>query len=170
MRIETKPAGEMSQFEKARTDCVVTSSLYAYHTGIQWAGPDWAVMVWEDEELVSNVHIIDRVIQVDACAVRVGGIGNISTKVEWRKRGYASAALKAATAFLADPLKVDFGLMTATEAVKPIYEKKGWKMVAASLQMDQPDGKTAFNYPVLVLPVMARDWPPGPIDLCGLPW
>lgn len=170
MRIETKAAGEMSQFEKARTDCVVTSSLYAYHTGIQWAGPDWAVMVWEDEELVSNVHIIDRVIQVGGRAVRVGGIGNISTKVEWRKRGYASAALKVATDFLADPLKVKFGLMTATETVRPIYEKLGWKMVAGSLLMEQSDGKKPFNYPVLVLPVLARAWPSGPIDVCGLPW
>src|SRR5512142_2565379 len=140
MRIETKAAAEMSQFEKARTDCVVTSSLYAYHTGMHWAEPAWAVMVWEDEELVSNVHIIERLIQVGGKPVRVGGIGNISTKVEWRKRGYASAALKVAQEFLADPLHVDFGLMTATEAVKPIYEKMGWKMVAPSLLMEQPEG------------------------------
>ncbi len=170
MRIETKAASEMSTFEKARTDCVVTSSLYAYHTGIHWASPDWAVMVWEDEELVSNVHIIDRVIQVGGRGVHVGGIGNISTKVEWRKRGYASAALKVATEFLADPLQVDYGLMTATESVKPMSEKLGWKMVAASLLMEQPDGKKPVNYPVLILPISARDWPPGPIDLCGLPW
>ena len=170
MRIETKAAAEMSQFEKARTDCVVTSSLYAYHTGMRWADPDWAVMVWEDQELVSNVHIIERVIRVGDQAVRVGGIGNISTKVEWRKRGYASAALKVAMEFLVDPLKADFGLMTATETVRPIYEKLGWKMVASSLLMEQPDGKEPFNYPVLILPVLARDWPAGPIDVCGLPW
>lgn len=170
MRIETKSALEMSTFEKARTDCVVTSSLYAYHTGMKWAGPDWAVMVWEDEELVSNVHIIDRVVQVGGQAVHVGGIGNISTKVEWRKRGYASAALKVATEFLADPLKVDFGLMTATDAVRPIYEKLGWRMVAPSLLMEQPDGKKSFDYPVLILPVVQQAWPAGSIDLCGLPW
>ncbi len=170
MRIETKAASQMSQFEKARTDCVVTSSLYAYHTGMHWADPDWAVMVWEDEELVSNVHIIERVIRVGSRAVRVGGIGNISTKVEWRKRGYASAALKVAMEFLVNPLQAEFGLMTATEAVKPIYEKMGWTMVADSLLMEQPEGKQLFNYPVLILPVIAQDWPAGPIDLCGLPW
>ncbi len=170
MRIETKAASQMSQFEKARTDCVVTSSLYAYHTGMRWTDPDWAVMVWEDEELVSNVHIIERVIRVGSRKVRVGGIGNISTKVEWRKRGYASAALKTAMEFLANPLQVEFGLMTATETVKPIYEKMGWKMVADTLMMEQPEGKAPYNYPVLVLPVAAREWPAGSIDLCGLPW
>lgn len=170
MRLEIKAASQMSQFEKARTDCVVTSSLYAYHTGGRWAEPDWAVMVWEDEELVSNVHIIERVIQVGDKTVRVGGIGNISTKVEWRKRGYASAALKMAQEFLLDPLRVEFGLMTATEAVKPIYEKMGWRMVADSLLMEQPDGKKTYNYPVLILPVAAQEWPFGAIDVCGLPW
>ncbi len=170
MRIETKVASQMSQFEKARTDCVVTSSLYAYHTGMRWADPDWAVMVWEDEELVSNVHIIERMVKVGSQTVRVGGIGNISTKVEWRKRGYASAALKVAQDFLVEPLKVDFGLMTATEAVKPMYENLGWRMVADFLWMEQPDGKKTFDYPVLVLPVAAQDWPEGEIDVCGLPW
>ncbi len=64
MRIETKAAREMSAFEKARTECVVTSSLYAYQIGTKWAEADWTVMVWEGEELVSNVHIVERIAQV----------------------------------------------------------------------------------------------------------
>jgi predicted acetyltransferase len=170
VRIETKAANQMSEFEKARTDCVVTSSLYAYHTGIKWASADWTVMVWEDEELVSNVHIIERLAQVDRKTVRLGGIGNVATKVEWRKRGYASAALKVAQEFLADPLKVDFGLMICTEPMIPYYEKMGWKLVAQSLMMEQSDGKKALNYPVMVLPVSKENWPEGMIDLYGLPW
>ena len=37
MRIEVKSASELSTFEKARQDCVVTSSLYAFLTGTKWA-------------------------------------------------------------------------------------------------------------------------------------
>ena len=170
MRIETKAAAELSQFEKARTDCVVTSSLYAYHTGIQWADPDWAVMVWEDEELVTTVQIIERLARVGRRSLRLGGIGNVSTKVEWRKRGFATAALKAAQEFLAEPLKVDFGLMICTEAMIAYYEKMGWKNVAASLLMEQEQGKLPLNYPVMVLPVLEKEWPEGTIDLLGLPW
>jgi len=170
MRIEIKSAQEWSQFEKARQDCVVTSALYAYLTGTRWANPDWAVMVWEDEEMVSNVHIVDRVIRVGNQSVRVGGIGNIATKVEWRKRGYASEALKVAVDFLHDPLKVDFGLMIATEKMIPSYEKKGWKVVSQSMQIEQPEAKRALCYPVMFLPVEKTDWPGGEIDVCGLPW
>ena len=170
MRMEIKSAEQWSTFEKARQDCVVTSSLYAYLTGIKWARPDWAVMVWEDEDLVSNIHIILRVARVGHHEVKLGGIGNIATKVEWRQRGYASEALKVAQDFLREPLGVDFGLMIATQEMVPHYEKVGWAVVADSMSIEQPDGQTKLNYPVLVLPVCKQEWPEGPIDLRGLPW
>ena len=170
MRIEIKSAGEWNTFEKARQDCVVTSSLYAYLSGIKWAKPDWAVMVWEDEDMVSNIHIIERTVKVGDEWVKLGGIGNIATKVEWRKRGYASSALKVAQNFLVNPLQVDFGLMIATKEMIPHYERVGWRVVADSLLIDQPEGRTTLNSPVLVLSVLKQNWPRGPIDLCGLPW
>jgi aminoglycoside 2'-N-acetyltransferase I len=170
MRIEVKSAEEWNTLEKARQDCVVTSSLYAFLTGTKWAQPDWAVMVWEDEEMVSNVHIIERTAKVGTKFIKLGGIGNIATKVEWRQRGYASAALKVAQDFLQDPLQVDFGLMIATEQMTFRYSKAGWREVAHLLQIDQPSGKTTLDYPVMVLPVCEQTWPKGSIDLCGLPW
>jgi len=170
MRVEIKSAEQWNAFEKARQDCVVTSSLYAYLTGTKWAQPDWAVMVWEDDDMVSNVHIIERIGKVGTVSIKLGGIGNIATKVEWRQRGYASTALKVAQDFLYDPLRVDFGLMIATKEMISRYKKVGWGVVAHSLMIDQPDGKMALNYAVMVLPVCRQDWPKGPIDLCGLPW
>ena len=170
MRIEIKSAEQWSTFEKARQDCVVTSSLYAYLTGTKWAPPDWAIMVWEDEEMVSNIHIIERRARVGTAWVKLGGIGNIATKVEWRQRGYASAALKVAQDFLRDPLQVDFGLMISTQEMVPHYLKAGWRKVADSLIMDQWDGKAKLNYPVMIVPVCQQDWPEGEIDLCGWPW
>ncbi len=170
MRIEIKSAEQWNTFEKARQDCVVTSSLYAYLSGIKWAKPDWAVMVWEDEDMVSNIHVIERTVKVGGESVKIGGVGNIATKVEWRKRGYASAALEVAQSFLLNALKVDFGLMIATKEMVPRYEKVRWMVVADSILIDQPDGMTRLNSPVMVLSVLKQDWPKGPIDLCGLPW
>jgi len=170
MRIEVKSAKELSTFEKARVDCVVTSSLYAFLTGTKWASADWTVMVWEDEDLVTNVHIVERTVMVGGQSVRLGGIGNVATKVEWRKRGYARSALKMAQNFLRDPLKVDFGMMIATDQMVPRYVKLGWKVAAQSMWIEQPDGKTTLNFPVMVLPVCMQEWPEGGIDLCGLPW
>ena len=140
MRIEIKSAEQWNTFEKARQECVVTSSLYAYLKGTKWAPPDWAIMVWEDEGMVSNVHIIERTAKMGIESVKLGGIGNVATKVEWRQRGYASAALKVAQDFFHDPLQVDFGLMITTDEMVPHYYKVGWRMVAYSLTIDQPDG------------------------------
>jgi len=170
MRIEVKSARELSPFEKARQECVVTSSLYAFLTGIKWAAADWTVMVWEDEDLVTNVHIVERTARVGGQPVRLGGIGNVATRVEWRKRGYARSALKTAQNFLREPLNVDFGMMIATEQMVPRYEKWGWKVAAHSMWIDQPYGRTTLNYPVMILPVCKQEWPEGGIDLCGLPW
>ncbi len=170
MRIEVKSAGDLSKFEKARQDCVVTSSLYFFLNGTKWASADWTVMVWEDEDLVTNVHIVERTVKVGDQAVKLGGIGNVATKVEWRKRGYARSALATAQDFLKDPLKVDFGMMIATEPMISRYEKLGWTVAARSMLVDQPDGRTTLNYPVMILPVCRQDWPEGAIDLCGLPW
>jgi predicted acetyltransferase len=170
MRIEVKSAKQLSKFEKARQDCVVTSSLYSFLSGTKWASADWTVMVWEDEDLVTNVHIVDRTVKVGNQRVRLGGIGNVATKVEWRKRGYARSALDTAQTFLRDPLKVDFGMMIATEPMISRYQKLGWKVAARSMLVDQPDGRTTLNYPVMILPVCRQDWPEGAIDLCGLPW
>ena len=170
MKIDIKSAQEWSALEKARQDCVVTSALYAFLTGTKWADPDWAVMVWEGEEMVSNVHIIERTALVGGQPVKLGGIGNIATKIEWRKRGYASEALKVAMDFLHEPLGVDFGLMIAIERMVPRYEKAGWKVAGRALQYEQPDRRGSFTYPVLILPVAKQEWPQGEIDLCGLPW
>jgi predicted acetyltransferase len=170
VRIEVKSARELSPFEKARQDCVVTSSLYSFLNGTKWAPADWTVMVWEDQDLVTNVHIVERTVKVGDQKVRLGGIGNVATKVEWRKRGYARSALSTAQQFLHDPLKVDFGMMIATEQMVPRYLKLGWSVAARSMLIDQPDGRTTLNYPVMTLPICRQDWPEGDIDLCGLPW
>jgi aminoglycoside 2'-N-acetyltransferase I len=170
LRIEIKSAQEWSTLEKARQDCVVTSSLYSFRNGTKWAAPDWAVMVWESGDLVCNVHILQRSIQVGNESLLVGGIGNVATKVEWRKRGYATAALKVATHFLLDPLGVDFGLMITSEQLVPAYERRGWSLVTSSMLADQPDGKITLSYPIMIFPVKKDKWPEGTIDLCGLPW
>jgi hypothetical protein len=79
-------------------------------------------------------------------------------------------ALKIAMDFLRDPLAVDFGLMIATDKMIPKYEKNGWQVVAHSMLMDQPGGRMALSYPVMILPVCKQEWPDGVIDLRGLPW
>ena len=55
--------------------------------------PDRAVMAWEVEARVSDIHIIEWTATVGGQPVHQVGIGNITAEVEWRKHGYASAIL-----------------------------------------------------------------------------
>jgi len=127
MKIEIKSAKEWRPFEKTRQDCVVASSLYTYLTGTRRATPDRVVMVGEDEEMVNNVYILSRTGTVGSQQVHLDGIGNLATKVEWRKGGFASEALKLAVSLLHDPQKVDFDLIISTEEMVLRYERTGWK-------------------------------------------
>jgi aminoglycoside 2'-N-acetyltransferase I len=170
MRVVIKPTALLGAREKARLDCLITSTLYAYTFGIKWADADWKVMVWEDEDLVSNVDIVERKALVGGTPVKLGGIGGVATKDEWRKRGIARYALREAQAFLHEPLGAEFGLLTCIEKMVPFYTRLGWNQVAASMLVEQPAGKISFPHPVMILPVWKETWPEGEIDLCGLPW
>ncbi|MBN2388156.1 MAG: GNAT family N-acetyltransferase [Anaerolineales bacterium] len=170
MRIEVKATNQLTREDNARIDCVVTSVLYPYLFGVQWSVPGWNVLVWEDGELVSHLGIVVREASVGGQPVRLGGVGHVATKVEWRKRGFASAAMQTAQAYLCEPLAVDFGLVMCNDEMVSYYEKFGWERVADSLLAEQQGRKKAFAYPVLTLQVNGGKWPPGEIDLCGLPW
>ena len=170
MRIELKSTREMSTQERARRDCVVRSSFYIYFNDYIYADADWTILVWEGEEAVSAAEIFDRTILVGGQLMRVGGVGSVATKTEWRKRGYASEAMRFVRNFLRETLAVDFGLGFCADNLIPYHTSLGWNLVAHSFLVDQPGRRMTFTDAVMALPVLKEDWPPGEIDLCGLPW
>jgi aminoglycoside 2'-N-acetyltransferase I len=136
----------------------------------QWAEPDWHMLWYEDSNPVCHVDITERLAMVGGQAVRLGGIGGVITVPERRGRGLATAALQQAAAFLHDPLVVEFGLLMCDPAMTPFYKKLGWQTVEEPLIFDQPGGKVDLHGAVMILPCRGQAWPPGLIDLCGLPW
>lgn len=138
---------------------------------IAWAKTDLHVLVVEAEEVISNVEIFERQVTVGGKPVHLGGIGGVATLKAWRRRGLAEAAIKAAQAYLRDPLAVDFGLLICGETMIPYYARFGWKLIARQMWIEQPQGRVLYHdAPTMILPVCQTDWPVGEIDLCGLPW
>jgi hypothetical protein len=115
--------------------------------------------------------MLTRDISVDGVPVRIGGIGGVKTHPEARGRGYASMAIRAATAFFTDECGVTFALLVCLPPTVPYYERLGWQRFRGTLLVAQPGGTIPFttNLP-MVLP--ARDAAPldGTINLCGYPW
>jgi ribosomal protein S18 acetylase RimI-like enzyme len=137
---------------------------------MQWSTDDWHVTVRVDGQVVSRVGIVERMGAVNGTPVKLGGIGGVATRPEFRRCGYAEAALRTAAEFMRAQLRVEFGLLICGDKMIHYYGKLGWQIVPGPMQFDQPQGKVTFTDTVMILPCNARDWPPGVIDLCGPPW
>jgi predicted acetyltransferase len=58
-------------------------------TGFTWAAPDYYAISETDGELIGRLGIFDRDVEVAGTRIRVGGIGGVITKPEWRLHGVA---------------------------------------------------------------------------------
>ncbi len=170
MDILLKSNPQLSEPERLSLERLYTEA-FPPDEQITWTQSDLHVLVLEAGEVLSNVEIFERQVTVGGKPVHLGGIGGVSTLKAWRRRGLAEAALKVAQAYLRAPLAVDFGLLLCGETMIQYYAKFGWKLVARQVWIDQPQGRILFHdCPTMILPVCQSDWPPGEIDLCGLPW
>lgn len=136
----------------------------------QFAEPTWYVLVQVRGEIVSQVAIFERIATVNGIPIRIAGVGGVATLPEWRRRGFASAALAGAAGFARDKIGAEFGLLICGPGLVPWYRKAGWREVSGPLIFDQPSGKVTFEDVVMILQLRNLRWPEGVIDLCGLPW
>jgi len=170
MEIKICARGELSKEEIQRVDYWMWQTFHEQTSDCEWSTPDWYVFVWVGEELVSHVDIVERTGMVGGCRVRLGGIGGVTTRPEWRGCGFASAAMREAARFMCDDLGLDFGLLICGKKMIPFYRKLGWGVVEGPLVFDQPKGKMVSTDVAMVLPCARREWPGGEVDLCGPPW
>jgi len=172
MKMQVVSRREMPEVERKQVDGWVTQIFADDTNNLVWSENDWYVLVNLDGQRVSHVGIVERTGTVNGQPVRLGGIGGVATLPDWRRRGYAEAALRAAAEFMRNELKVEFGLLVCSDQMMPYYGKLRWQLVEGPLMFDQPKGKITFdaNTKIMVLPCNELDWPPGVIDLCGPPW
>jgi predicted GNAT family N-acyltransferase len=170
VKIELKAESRLTESERLALGRLSAEAFPPDGDDTQWAESGWHVLVWQETEIVSQVEIVERTATVGGQSVRLGGIGGVSTRLAWRKRGLAEAALNVAVDYLREPLRVDFGLLVCGEKMIPYYAKFGWKLIGRPMWIDQPKGRVLYKAPIMILPVCKTDWPDGEIDLCGRPW
>jgi nodulation protein A len=137
---------------------------------IQWATPDWMALGFLHGQLVTQLCIPRREILVGGEKIWVAGLGGMATHPKYQHRGYGSALLAAIEPFMRDTLQAQFGLLICSDEVRPFYELSRWQYAASALYFTQDQQRRVMNPCVMVLPLTARAWPAGEIDLCGLPW
>lgn len=161
---------ELPAAQQAGLDALLGSVFAGQDHGLHWASGDWNVLLYVNDVLVSNVEVLTRVVTVNQEPLRIGGVGGVATWPEYRGRGYASQAMQRAAAFMRDDLALDFALLVCAHERVSLYESLGWQVVAGPMFFDQPGGKQQFDEVVMILSLNGKPWPPGKIDLMGLPW
>ncbi len=178
MRIDTTPVADLTPADhaelRALTAAVYTPDVIAAlpETRVTWAATTWSIRVRDDDDrLVSHVGMLTRAVEVDGMPTMIGGIGGVKTHPDARGRGYAAAAIRAATTFFTDDLGVAFALLVCLPPTIPYYEQLGWQRFHGTLLIAQPGGTIPFttNLP-MVLPARAATPLDGTINLCGYPW
>jgi aminoglycoside 2'-N-acetyltransferase I len=126
---------------------------------IKWADPDLRVLIdAPDGELACHAGIFFRTATWNGQKVHVGGIGQVATRPECRRRGYASIALEAAVHTMRDHDAAQFALL--------FCEPHNFEVYA-----EQPEGRIRFEVMApMVLDLKRRAPTLGTLDLCGLPW
>ena len=76
-----------------------------------------------DGKIVSYVRVSDRSMYIGESVVKLGGIGMVVTSPEHRGRGYASALLRDAIAYM-EAQNYDLSLLFTT--IQPFYMPLGW--------------------------------------------
>jgi GNAT superfamily N-acetyltransferase len=144
---------------------------------LRWAGLKdmlCVVRVRDAAVLVSCAFVTAREILVNGNPVRAGGLCDVQTDPDYRLRGFARAAVQAATNCMSEQPAVELGLLFSSEMAVPLYESLGWRVFDGPVYCEQQVG--IINYtelmpaaPPMVL-VPGSGSLSGSIDLCGLPW
>lgn len=148
-----------------------SDNVFGIEDGLyRWRPKDLHFILDVDGVSASHVGLLDHTVKVDGRPVRIGGIGAVVTAKEMHGRGYAQKTLRHAERFMCEELKVDFGLLFCLDRLRSFYERQGWQTVRERVEFDQPAGKMASPFNLMVLPCRNQVWPDGEIDICSFPW
>jgi len=94
---------------------------YYYHD--PWYAPDCSLAVYVNGEMVSAVHICRRPVRVGGGTVWMGGIANVVTLEQYRRRGFSSELLERALRVME---KHNIAFSTLGTGINRHYARHGW--------------------------------------------
>lgn len=136
-----------------------------------WASPQWSILLWDQDELVTRVGLIAREIHNDGMIKNIGGVGGVMTHPAKQGQGLASQAMCEASKHFETNLNVSYALLFCCPHLVEFYKRLMWKPFQGKVFVQQPQGKVEFstNGP-MVLDVKEQAPLNSVLDLNGLPW
>ena len=136
-----------------------------------WASPQWSVLLWEQDDLVSRAGLLIREILQDSVTKRIGGIGGVMTQPLKQGQGWASRVLREAAQRFDTELNAAYALLFCRPHLVEFYKRLSWKPFQGEVYVQQPEGRVEFSANgVMVLDVKEPAPRAGSLDLNGLPW
>ena len=157
---------------KAMKEVVYPPSLFADAPirGREWKPPSWAVLVTDDDRVVSYTGIVLTDGLVDGREARIGGVGGVATHPDQRGRGLARRSIELALGFMSEQ-GVDFALLVCREELIPYYTEIGWRRFNGTMLVTQFGEQEEFTFNlVMVADVLSAAPDEGVVDLLGPPW
>ncbi len=140
-------------------------------TQFEWASPQWSILVWDKDELVSRVGLLTREALSNGATKLIGGIGGVMTHPERQGKGYASHALREASKIFDLEMGIAFALLFCRPHLVEFYKRFQWKPFEGQVFVEQSQGKVEFSANgSMVLDVKEQAPLNGILDLNGLPW
>ncbi|WP_345144338.1 GNAT family N-acetyltransferase [Dactylosporangium darangshiense] len=183
MRVVTAWETALSEADHA----ALSALLQAAFPGPEFA-PDrswpasWArkqARIWladADGTPLAHLGIERRLAGTESGEVLIAGVGDVAVAPSHHGTGLGAELMRALDAHLrGGPFAADFGFLQCREAVAGFYARTGWTAVAnPTRHLAVSDARTVRegHWPTFVRPGRRplTDWPPGLIDLRGLPW
>lgn len=138
----------------------------------EWAAGEWGIRVYDDNDLlVSYAGVLLRNARIDDRPVRIGGVGGVKTHPEFRRQGFAAAAMQQAAAFFREQPDVAFAQLVCDPKLLDYYGRLGWREFTGEVHVTQFGEPEVFSFNrVMTLEVHEPGPITGTIDLNGPPW
>ena len=139
---------------------------------LEWSEPELCVQVRDlAGSLVSFVGVHCRDVFVDGHPVKIGGIGNVKTHPDARRRGFASEGIRRAVAYFHERANIDFALLVCEPSLVGFYSRLGWSEFTGRTLIRKHSKTVAFTFNrPMTIGIRSADPVEGVIDWCGPPW
>lgn len=136
----------------------------------EWRSKDLHFIAYDGSYAASHVGTLTHTVEVGEKPVRVCGVGGVTTRPEYVRRGLAQALLREALSHNETSSDVAFAFLFCFPRLVAFYQKQGWWLLNVPVLVEQPDGEIRAPVEAMVLPFRGEAWPRGAVRLLSRPW
>ena len=141
---------------------------------MSWAEKEWyvAALSWDESLAALAGATVAGVDVEDGGSFDVLGIGGVFVRANKRRRGLALLLMKELLARAEeDNASPDRAMLFCRPHLTGLYRKTGFREIDAPVWAEQPDGRVEMPVPAMWRALReGTDWPPGRVDVRGLPF